>query len=474
MNNVTENKLKELYSNWAGEPAENMHELPRSGSYRQYFRIRSRTKSCMGVCNEVVKENGAFLSFTHVFLKHNLPVPRIYSVSPDNKIYLLEDLGDTLLYSLLPVAGDPFSEELVNLYKKALQELVRLQIVAGRDIDYSLCCPRDSFDRQSMLWDLNYFKYYFAKLSGVLYDEQKLENDFNTLCDFLLQADCHYFIFRDFQSRNIMIINGNPYFIDYQGGRKGALQYDLASLVYQAKASVPADTRNELIDFYIETACKYPGFDKIEFLKYFPAYVLIRIVQTLGAYGFRGFYENKAHFISSIPYAVANLDSIMSQGIGVHLPEMTKVFSGIIEKFGHLKNQKPGGKLTVTISSFSYNAGIPDDENRNGGGHVFDCRALYNPGRYPEYKDLTGKDDRVIRFLESESDVAVFLSRVFNIVDYSVERYLDMQYENLAVNFGCTGGQHRSVYCAEKLSEHLHEKYDIGVIVRHTALTRQI
>jgi hypothetical protein len=349
-----------------------------------------------------------------------------------------------------------------------VQVLPVIQITAGKAIDFSFCYPRKAFDRQSMMWDLNYFKYYFLKLAKVSFDEQALEDDYTSFCDYLLKAESDFFMMRDFQSRNILLRNDEPWFIDYQGGRRGALQYDLASLLYDAKADLPQSVREELIEEYLDHLSKIHPVDRKEFKQYFYGYVLIRMMQAMGAYGFRGFYEKKAHFLKSIPFALENLSIVMKKiDIPIQLTELYAVLNSLSQS-EVLKNiVAKESELTVAITSFSYKKGIPADTSGNGGGYVFDCRALPNPGRLVEYQKLTGKDPKVISYLESYSEVDAFLSAVFSLADQSVTGYLDRKFTHLSVQFGCTGGQHRSVYCAERLAAHLKNNFSVKVILKH-------
>lgn len=444
--------------------------LPASGSYRQYARIKSINHQVIGAYNKDVKENLAFFGFTVHFQNNNIPVPRIYSISEDQKSYLLEDLGNTTLFDFLNKVRETegFSEKIVEEYKKVLRQLPRIQLMAGKDIDYRICYPRQAFDKQSMMWDLNYFKYYFLKLAKIAFDEQALEDDFQRFSDYLLAADNEAFLFRDFQSRNIMLKERQVYFIDYQGGRKGALQYDLASLLYDAKADIPQPKREALLEFYLDELSQYKDIDRPKFKSLFDGYVLIRIMQAMGAYGFRGFFEKKEHFLKSIPYALKNLEEVLSKhSIEVQVPELFKVFKAVGKSKFLRAISADHKRLTITISSFSYKKGIPVDPSGNGGGFVFDCRAIHNPGRYLEYKQLTGKDPEVQQFLEEKSTIADFLAPVTSLVSHSIEVYLDRGFTHLSVSFGCTGGQHRSVYAAEKLAHYLRNNYPVTVVLQH-------
>jgi aminoglycoside/choline kinase family phosphotransferase len=474
MNKVI-NQIEKLYKSWANEEALSVLPLTASGSNRKYFRITGKEKSAIGVFNQDKKENAAFISFTKHFIKRGLNVPKIFAQQLKENIYLLEDLGDKTLYSLVEKEkGDyKLSEKILGYYKDALSQLIRFQIDGGKGLDYSLCYPRNKFDKQSILWDLNYFKYYFLKLANIPFDEQMLEDDFNSFTKFLLSTDSKYFMYRDFQSRNIMVHNNQLYFIDYQGGRKGALQYDVASLLFQAKINLSSEGRAELLDHYLAELKKCIKITTKDFMKHYYGYVLIRIFQTLGAYGFRGYYENKSHFLLSIPYALNNLQWLVDNNhLLIKLPELNRVLNLILNN-DELKKYQPdlyGDKLKVSINSFSYKEGIPKDFSGNGGGFVFDCRALYNPGRKEEFKKLTGLDDEVKIFLEGQSDVKEFLDHIFFVVDKAVANYVKRDFRNLMINFGCTGGQHRSVYCAEKLAKHITEKFDISVTLNHTQL----
>ncbi len=470
MKTSDKNEIIQLFEHHFNEPVEAFEMLPPSGSYREYCRLKSKNRSVIGAFNADIKENTAFLSFSNHFRKKDLPVPEIYTVSSDLTKYLLEDLGNTTLFDFLTQTRETegFSKNIIAEYKKVLQVLPKLQVLAGKDLDYSVCYPRAAFDSQSMMWDLNYFKYYFLKLAQISFDEQALEDDFQVFSDYLLSAESDFFLYRDFQSRNVMLKNDAVYFIDYQGGRRGALQYDLASLLYDGKADIPQAVRRELFEFYLKELQKYLPINEKEFFAYFRGFVLIRIMQAMGAYGFRGFYEKKEHFLKSIPYALKNLEFLLDElDLPVEIPELTKVLRALtksekLKEIGQVKSN-----LTVRITSFSYKKGIPADPSGNGGGFVFDCRAVNNPGRYTEYKSLTGKDLEVQRFLEQSSEIGLFLNSVKALVDQSVKIYLERGFTHLSVNFGCTGGQHRSVYSAEKLAEHLKNNFPVNVVLIH-------
>ena len=470
-----EKKLDKLFQDWSGESAVSITPLPPSGSSRDYFRIIGATKTAIGAFNSDKKENIAFLTFSKHFYQSGLNVPQVYAEDTENDIYLVQDLGDTTLFSFLTAVrkNNEFPNDVVSFYKKVIEQLPRFQITSGKDLNFEVCYPRSKFDKQSMMWDLNYFKYYFLKLAKVPFDEQALEDDFNKFSEYLLQTESDYFLYRDFQSRNVMIYGGEPYFIDYQGGRKGALHYDLASLLYDAKADIPQQVRAELLNHYINSVSKLIPVNEKEFIQYFFGFVLIRIMQAMGAYGFRGFYEKKEHFLKSIPYSIRNLEWVLNTvSFPVQLPSLIKALRNVVEskelkKYGDAKSTY---SLKVIINSFSYKKGLPADESGNGGGFVFDCRAIHNPGRYDQYKLLNGRDQEIISFLQKEKDMEQFLTDVFSIVDLSIKNYKKRYFTNLMISFGCTGGQHRSVYCAEMLAKHLKNKSDLNIIINHREL----
>jgi aminoglycoside/choline kinase family phosphotransferase len=443
------------------------------GSGRKIIRLANDQASAIGILYDVREENVAFLEFSRHFRGHGLPVPEIYAEDLAAGAYLEEDFGDTSLFEFLSKNrnGENIAPAAVEAYRKVVAMLPRFQIEAGRDLDYSVCYPRRSFDRQSIAWDLNYFKYYFLRLAGIAFNEQALEDDFDALTVFLLSADHDYFMYRDFQSRNVMLRHGQPFFLDYQGGRKGALQYDVASLLYDAKADLPPQLRQQLLDLYIERLGAFIAIEREDFLRYFYAYVYVRILQALGAYGFRGFYERKAHFLQSVPYALKNLRWLLHNvKLPVALPTLMEAFNNMLasEKLQGLASE--ADNLTVRILSFSFHRGMPKDESGHGGGFVFDGRSLPNPGREERFKTLTGKDAAVIEYLNQQESVHQFLASVMSLVDASVSEYQRRGFKSLMVSFGCTGGQHRSVYLAEQLAKRLRGRNGVDVLLRHREL----
>ncbi len=441
------------------------------GSGRKVIRLARGTCSAIGILHDVREENTAFLEFSRHFRRHGLPVPQIYAEDLDGGAYLEEDLGDLTLFEFLSVhrAGENIAPEAVEAYRKVVAQLPRFQVEAGRDLNYKLCYPRGSFDRQSIAWDLNYFKYYFLRLAGIPFNEQVLEDDFGRLTRFLLSAPRDYFLYRDFQSRNVMLRAGEPWFLDYQGGRKGALQYDVASLLYDAKADLPPELRQQLLDHYLDAVAGLMPLDRAAFMHHYYAFVYVRIMQALGAYGFRGFYERKPHFLQSVPYALKNLRWLLHNvKLPIAVPALTEAFRSMLASPKLQGLASEADSLVVRIYSFSFHrGGAPTDESGNGGGFVFDCRSLPNPGREERFKSLTGKDEAVIEYLNQQESAHQFLASVMSLVEGSVSEYQRRGFKNLMVSFGCTGGQHRSVYFAEQLAKRLRGRSGIEVRVHH-------
>jgi len=469
--------LKRLFAQHYQLPAEHVQPLQGQlgGSGRAIVRLSAGSVSAIGILYPVREENVAFLEFTRHFRRHGLPVPEIYAEDLSQDAYLEEDLGDTTLFDFLSAnrAGSVIAPPTVDAYRKVVAELPRFQVEAGRYLNYKVCYPRSSFDRQSIAWDLNYFKYYFLRLSGVPFNEQALEHDFSRLTKFLLGANHDYFLYRDFQSRNVMLRDGQPFFLDYQGGRKGALQYDIASLLYDGKADLPPELRQELLDHYLDCLAGHIDLDRAAFMEHYYAYVYVRILQALGAYGFRGFYERKAHFLQSVPYALKNLRWLAHNvELPVTLPALMDAFNSMLASDKLQGLASSAENLKVRIFSFSFHRQIPTDESGNGGGFIFDGRSLPNPGREEQFRQLTGKDAPVIEYLNQQESVHQFYSSVLSLVDASVSSYQSRGFKNLMVSFGCTGGQHRSVYLAEKLEKHLRNRSGVDVALRHIELEK--
>ena len=469
--------LKTLFERHFHTPVEHVQPVQGElgGSGRKILRLTGKGTSAIGILYGVREENVAFLEFSRHFRKHGLPVPEIYGEDLEQGAYLEEDLGDTSLFEFLSKnrRGESVAPSAVDAYRNAITVLPRFQIEAGCDLNYKVCYPRESFDRQSIAWDLNYFKYYFLRLAGIPFSEQALEDDFDRLTELLLSADRNYFLYRDFQSRNIMLPGGRPYFLDYQGGRKGALQYDVASLLYDAKADLPPELRQQLLDHYLETLRGFIDLKRDAFMQHYYAYVYIRIMQALGAYGFRGFYERKVHFLQSVPYALKNFRWLLHNvSLPVALPTLMQAFHSMLasEKLQGLASD--ADNLVVRIFSFSFHRGLPKDDSGNGGGFVFDGRSLPNPGREERFKPLTGRDAPVIDYLNQQESVHQFLAGVMSLVDSSVGNYQQRGFKHLMISFGCTGGQHRSVYLAEQVAKRLRGRSGVEVVLQHRELER--
>jgi aminoglycoside/choline kinase family phosphotransferase len=474
---VSTDILNELFEEHFHSPVKRIQALQGDlgASGRKIIRLSNETDSAVGVLYGVREENAAFLAFSRHFRKHGLPVPEIYGEDLDHGAYLEEDLGNTTLFEFLSKNrnGDDIATPVVEAYRQVVAALPRFQVEAGRDLNYDLCYPIASFDRQSVAWDLNYFKYYFLRLAGIPFNERALENDFGRLTEFLMSAARDYFLYRDFQSRNVLLRGGQPFFVDYQGGRKGALQYDIASLLFDAKADLPPALREDLLHHYLRALAGHIKVDNDAFLRHYYAYVYVRIMQALGAYGFRGFYERKAHFLQSVPYALKNLRWLLHHvQLPIELPTLLGAFQSMLASEKLLSLANDAESLVVRIFSFSFHRGLPKDETGNGGGFVFDGRSLPNPGREERFKALTGKDAPVIEYLNQQESVHQFLASVMSLVDASVSSYRQRGFKNLMVSFGCTGGQHRSVYLAEQLAKHFRATNGVEVAVRHIELEK--
>lgn len=459
-------ELNRLYVSYTGSPITDITELPSSGSNRRYFRL-SGVQQMIGVSGTSAKENIAFIYMSSHFREKGLPVPEVFIWSDDYSFYLQEDLGDTLLFDAIEKGRKccVFDETERQLLFKTISLLPSVQFRGAEKFDFSHCYPQPEFNERSILWDLNYFKYCFLKATGMDFQEDLLEDDFRKMCRVLLHDNTSTFMYRDFQSRNVMIREGEPWFIDFQGGRKGPIYYDVASFLWQAKAQYPEGLRKELIAAYLEALRHFITIDEVHFHNQLRHFVLFRLLQVLGAYGFRGYFEKKPHFIQSVPYAIKNLKELLRDDF-TEYPYLCKVLrelTGLKQFSDDIKKRT----LEVKVVSFAYKKGIPNDPSGNGGGFIFDCRAINNPGKYERYNHFTGMEEPVIQFLEEEGEITDFLQHVYTIVDSSVQRYMDRGFTNLMICFGCTGGQHRSVYSAQHLAEHIHKKFGIKVDLVH-------
>ncbi|MEO6729698.1 MAG: RNase adapter RapZ [Ferruginibacter sp.] len=471
---TTTDQIKALFASFSDATINSIDQLPQAGSERRYYRLHTADKSFIATHGANIKENEAFIYFSHHFEKKSLSTAHILCVNEEKDIYIQEDFGDVSLLNKLEEQG--FVTPVYELYKQSLRQLAMLQINGHEGLDYKKCLTNASFGKQAIMADLLYFKYYFLDALRKPYDKQKLIDDFEALSNYLSHTEYKFFMFRDFQSRNIMVSPDDKiHFIDYQGGMKGAPQYDVASLLWQARANLPDDWKHYLIADYINAFEEIVGqpINKDIFRSQYNGYVLIRLLQVLGAYGFRGLFERKAHFLTSIPLALQNLKwFITNQNVGIAVPEFKKVLElcvsdEVIQSFTPVQanDETP---LVVTINSFSFiKTGYPKDETKNGGGFVFDMRGILNPGRFDEYKFLSGLDKSVKDFLEQRTKMPDFLNGVYSLIDISVEDYIKRGFENLMISFGCTGGQHRSVYAAEALARHLRNKFKVKINLNH-------
>lgn len=465
--------LEKLFETQFGSQPENIIMLPASGSDRQYYRISNAKHKAIGTYNPNVNENNTYFYFTDLFLKHQILVPEVYQKSKDRKYYLQQDLGDTSLFSLLMKEGA--TPEVKSYFQKALSELAKIQWVAGTEVNYDQCFATKRFDEKAIMHDLLYFKYYFADLQKLHYNKQEVMQEMEEWSRELGRIQPQMLMYRDFQSRNIMLHEGKTYLIDFQGAMQGPPHYDLASLLWQAKAQLPQEWKEELLRDYIAKLSELPSarMDELHFRKGYTQFVLLRLLQVLGAYGFRGLLEKKPHFISSIAPALKNLEQFLSDN--PQLPAYSQL-RGLLEticspqmqaKYAIAEKTKKPTKLKITINSFSYKNGYPEEKSEHGGGYVFDCRGILNPGRYEAYKCLTGKENPVKEFLLQKTEMPQFLQHVFGLVSINVEDYLERDFEHLTISFGCTGGQHRSVFAAEQLAEFIMTTYGLNATVKH-------
>ena len=464
-------RLLSLYTIHYGAAPDSVVALTGSASNRRYFRLSSSSGTAVGVIGLDPMENNAFLTLARHFRSKGIPVPEIYAVSEDLMCYLQQDLGSELLSDSVAIAvkngGVPADGNLAETLCRTMALLPKIQFEGAEGLDFSICYPQPSFDRRMVMFDLNYFKYCFLKPSRLEFNEVLLQDDFERFADELLHDETDTFLYRDFNARNVMLYQGNPYFIDFQGGRKGPIYYDVASFVWQARAGYSSELKDKLVDSYLNSLAQYVTVDRNYFDSRLRLFVLFRLLQVLGAYGFRGWMENKAQFVVSIPPAIALLKSILTEPFEDY-PYLTETLGRMVDLPRFASNESLDGRLHVKVASFSYKKGIPHDASGNGGGYVFDCRSIHNPGKYEQYKKLTGRDEPVIRFLEEDGEILDFLEHVYAIVDSHVQTYSCRGFTSLMISFGCTGGQHRSVYSAEHVARHIAEKFpQVCVLLNH-------
>jgi Predicted phosphotransferase related to Ser/Thr protein kinases len=467
---ITMKQLEELFKYYTGKNPSVVNELPSSGSNRRYFRLSDDDGiSLIGAKGTSVEENEAFIKISRHFRQKGLPVPEVYCVSDDKQYYLQEDLGDITLFNAVSSSRESgkYSVGDIKLLKEAMAMLPKIQFDGGEGLDYSICFPQPCFDERMISFDLNYFKYCFLKATGLEFSEIKLYEDFEKLSSVLLEdSQADTFLYRDFQARNVMLVDNKPYFIDFQGGRRGPFYYDIASFVWQAKANYSDELKEILINTYLDELRKYINIEEEVFYKKLRYFVLFRTMQVLGAYGFRGYFEKKPHFLQSVPFAIDNLRKMIQKEPFYEFPYLQQILTELtnMRQFSDLAREK---RLEVRIFSFAYKKGIPEDTSGNGGGYIFDCRAIENPGKYEHFKHFIGTDPEVIKFLEEDGGVLNFLEHVYALADAHVLRYIQRKFTNLMFGFGCTGGQHRSVYCAQHLAEHISKKFNVKVILYH-------
>ena len=459
-------ELISLFKQHTGKTEPLIEPLASSGSNRRYYRLTSEDFTLIGVYGQSKEENNAFIKLAKHFHNQKLNVPKVLKVSKDMYYYIQEDLGDAVLFDAIKAGRNTgvFSHGEIELLHKTIEKLADFQVKGAKELDFDLCYPQPEFNERSIHWDLNYFKYSFLKTTGMEFQENLLEDDFERMAQKLLQDKTNTFLLRDFQSRNVMLVDGEPYFIDFQGGRKGPVYYDVASFLWQAKANYPDKLRYELIDTYISALNKHYPIDKNHFLEQLRHFVLFRTLQVLGAYGFRGYFEKKPHFLQSVPFALNNLREILKSDFSEY-PYLCKVMHEMInlKQFADMRKDE----LEVRITSFAYKKGIPSDPSGNGGGYVFDCRAINNPGKFERYNNVTGLDEPVIQFFKEDGEMDAYLESIYKLVDSHVKRYIERSFTHLMVSFGCTGGQHRSVYASQRIAEHISEKFGVKVSLIH-------
>ena len=467
---MAQEPLQELFEQFTGGKSESLEEISASGSHRRYFRIRGSGVSVIGVIGTDLDENRAFITLDRLFRVRGINVPEVYAVSEDGLCYIQEDLGDSILFNEISHGREvgEYSAEEEALLLKTIACLPKIQFEGGRGLDWNICYPQAAFDARMVDFDLNYFKYCFLKATGLEFNEVRLQDDFEHLRKDLLEDIGDTFLYRDFQARNVMLKDGVPYFIDFQGGRRGPIYYDVASFISQARSRYPEQLKQKMVATYLEALKPYREIDPEEFEGKLRLFILFRTLQVLGAYGFRGYFEKKPHFIASVPFALDNLRRLLKtpfrdypymDGILRELTAMPQFYSPAEDK-----------RLEVHIYSFAYKKGIPPDTSGNGGGYVFDCRSVNNPGKFEYYRQFNGTDPEVIKFMEDDGEILTFLESVYALCDAHVKRFIERKFTHLQICFGCTGGQHRSVYSAEHLAEHLAARFDVKIVLTHREL----
>ena len=467
---MADDTLKTLFESYTGQQLTERTELPTSGSHRRYFRLKGGNISIVGVIGTSLEENRAFVAISKHFKEKGLNVPTVLAVSGDGMSYIQEDLGEKMLFDLIAQGRDSgfYNSYESNLLCRTIEQLPKIQFKGAEGLDWNVCYPQKEFDARMVDFDLNYFKYCFLKATGLEFNEGRLQDDFERLKAELLKDSDNTFLYRDFQARNVIIRDGEPYFIDYQGGRRGPIYYDVASFIWQARARYPDELKEELIRTYLRSLRSFLPVDEDHFRERLRLFVLFRTLQVLGAYGFRGYFEKKPHFLASVPFALDNLRSLLRIPFSDY-PYLNSILTELtnMPQFYEIAVDK---RLEVHIYSFAYKKGIPADNTGNGGGYVFDCRSVNNPGKYEHYRQFNGNDPEVIKFLEDDGEVLIFLESVYKLVDAHVQRFIERKFTHLQVCFGCTGGQHRSVFCAERLAAHLAGRYNVKVKLTHREL----
>lgn len=486
-------RLKSLCRCVWGTDSDSIEQIKGAGSNRRYYRLVKGNDTLIGVIGTSAEENKSFCYLAKQFADRGIPVPAVYALSDDSICYLQEDLGKESLFDFLSNGrnhGGEYDEDEKKMLHLVISQLPKIQFEGASDDVFSRCYPISEMDETSVMFDFNYFKYCFLKLVGTEFHEYKLENDFRLFAKDLLADKMDTFMYRDFQARNVMLKDGLPYFIDFQGGRRGPIYYDVASFLWQASALYSAPLREELIDTYLASLSHYCKIEKTVFMQRLHQFVLFRTLQVLGAYGFRGLWEKKQHFVDSIPFALMNLRNLVDMGCCDKYAELKSVLLSLLDsEHPNLVMKKTSvanalvsadstyckvadKPLVVRVFSFAYKNGIPEDCSGNGGGYVFDCRSTHNPGRYQQYKHLTGLDKPVIDFLEEDGEILTFLESVYRLADFHVARFIERGFTDLMFSCGCTGGQHRSVYSAQHLAEHIRKKFGVEVILCHRELAK--